>query len=482
MIRSTLKYAAMVTLFGLPVAGCNLLTSPEALIYVPDYQASEGKSDQRKRPHKIAVFFDGTSNDDHSETNIWNMFTRVRDTGQVTTFYIEGVGAKGKPIGMAVAWGIDMRVRAAYAFLLQHYRDGDEIYLFGFSRGAYSARILASMLYHAGLPTAPVAANAQVSSEEMSELIYNTFKCSTWSSYKTCAAISSVQRANDIRASLHKKKLTPMLPVEVRFMGLWDTVEALGWPDYEENVDVPNPRYGDQLCNVQRVAHALALDDNRARIFTPILLTRRHLLADCGIGPKIDPQGNLWRGLINAKVEEVYFAGAHADIGGGYEDASGKLSGVSLNWMLDRASKEGLPVGISSSGTPLRVKQQHMSCTHDSESEWPLNFIYKRQYRDIDNYADSSESSSPMVRFHACLIEHIEARPRGSAEYAGSDPLAQDVVNAAAPRTRFNACFSQDKGKLTWAPGDNCLIEVVDSCSAADEPLVPCGLPEKSIQ
>lgn len=445
LIRSALSFAAICLL-----PGCQMLEQPREVVTDIVVQGNDGQS---RIPRRIAVFFDGTSNDSESGTNTAALHDLVQKSGQATTFYIEGVGAKGKPIGMAMAWGIGMRVHRAYTFLLNNYQPGDQIYLFGFSRGAYSARILASMLYHAGLPAKASINSAGLTSGEVANLVFGAFKCSTWSTRSTCEKVKAADRISSIDRELGRVGLPASNAVEVRFLGLWDTVEALGWPDYEVNVDNPNPRYGDQLCNVRRAAHAVSLDDNRSRIFTPILLTREHLFDACGArGAKVYD----WKQLANEKVDEVYFAGAHADVGGGYEDGRGKLSGVSLNWMIEKASAEGLVIGRSDSDR--QVPQDPSACTHDPQAGFPWNLLYKRLYRPIDQFANDRRSSSRVLKFHPCLVQHIAHRPRGLAEYAGADKLAM-------PGSIFSDCFKIVHGKLEYARSPSCRITIEgESC------------------
>ncbi len=475
-----MAYAALVPigLVLLFITGCQLLAPP---LELQDPPSGAEESELTRSPKEIVVFFDGTANDPASQTNVWKLFNFVRESGQATTFYVEGVGAKQKVIGMASAWGIDTRVRAAYSFLLGRYRPGDKVYLFGFSRGAYSARILASMLYHAGLPSLS-GRKELVEPEELSIIVYDAFKCSTWSSYGDCAAIKSAERTEMIRDALLVHGFEEAKPVPIQFLGLWDTVEALGWPDLDENIDVPNPRYGDQLCNVRSAAHALSLDDNRARIFTPILLTRRHLLTDCSRSPDKQQLAKNWMKILNEKVEEVYFAGAHSDVGGGYSDAIDKLSGVSLSWMMDMAVRAGLPIDHTDLANQ-KYKQDPTACTHDAEVDFPYNLLYKRRYRNVFRYANDKVkenketkeiSSSPKVKFHACLIKHIEVRPRGGAEYAGSDPLAQDVLQQTLTWTNFDNCFESANGKYKWRGRESCTIEVVGSCQVIKSDLEDC--------
>ena len=205
----------------------------------------------------------------------------------------------------------------AYTFLLENYRKGDEIYIFGFSRGAYSGRILASLLYYAGLPD--LRKVESISPEKVSHIVYHSVKGDK----------SDEARRNDVEHALSEQGLMASPPITVTALGLWDTVEALGWPKYKVDIDVPNKYYGDQLCNVERAYHAVSIDDDRERIFTPILLTRRHFIQECQGFPKVDIPA------INKKVEEVWFSGAHGDVGGRYEDTL--IGGVSLNWMIRKA-------------------------------------------------------------------------------------------------------------------------------------------------
>ncbi|MBT9465516.1 DUF2235 domain-containing protein [Hydrogenophaga sp.] len=391
----------------------------------------------------IAVFFDGTANDLGSGTNTSDLYQLVLAQGHIGTFYIEGVGAKGKPVGLAMAWGIGQRVRLAYAYLAEHYREGDQVYLFGFSRGADSARILASLLYHAGLPGRPLPS---ATPDALAELVFDAYKCGTYERNAVCASHEwgSAKRIERVNAALAIRHVDPMKPVPVRFLGLWDTVEALGWPDYEENVDVPNHRYADQLCNVEQAAHALSLDDNRARIFTPILLTRVHLLSDCGRGDTRDISDTRVRAQIkaevSAKVEEIYFAGAHADVGGGYEGQQGRLSGVSLNWMIRKAIEAGLPLRADSHAS-LPRPEDPLADGNDAEGEFPNFLMYKRMYRNIDAYAEHDESVTPVVKFHHSLRKRLAQRPRSGAEYGGPDPVYQQRLRALVKDGRFESCF-----------------------------------------
>jgi uncharacterized protein (DUF2235 family) len=228
----------------------------------------------------IAVFFDGTHNNIASDTNIKRLHSLVslRDNPDIATIYIEGVGVGGDVLGMGTGWGIGERVRIAYEFILNNYCDGDKIYIFGFSRGAYSARILTSLLYYAGLPK-----DEKLSSREITLAVYDAVK-------NKLTDEKEPDRRKIVTSKLQEQKLNVGEPVSVDVLGLWDTVEALGFPDWAgrlENkaeiapffvdVDIPNKHHGDQLCNVRQAYQALAIDDNREWVFTPLLLSRKAL-------------------------------------------------------------------------------------------------------------------------------------------------------------------------------------------------------------
>lgn len=437
-----------------------LLTSCSHMFSMPDPHLTDDPTAEGK--HRWAIFFDGTNNDENSSTNVLALFQMLdrsrNDTGAI---YIEGVGAKGKPIGMALSWGLGHRVRVAYRYLAKRYRKGDEVYIFGFSRGAYSARILASLLYHAGLPDEPSDAVAE---DALISKIYDGFKGDK----------SSSARVLDVKGVLDGLAVPSFSQVDVQIMGLWDTVEALGFPNYEENENVPNPRYGDQLCNVKNAYQALSLDDNRAQIFTPIMLTRNHLLADCKRGKGTPASHEVTAAAVRSKVEEVYFPGAHSDVGGGY--AESPLKYFSRKWMHDKSSVQHLFQRCKECASG-----NAQGLSHDPQAEFPFNIFYKRLYRSIDRYASHKESTSDVVLFHQSIVERLAILDRASHafEYGGSDEKAQKRIRRAGKNERLSACFDRkDHGDgratytlpvLTKKPG--CLLKIVRHDGLIVEPV-----------
>lgn len=357
----------ILIVFGtLLLTGCAGMT---AINHIPKYN--------EHKPIKLIVFLDGTANDEGSHTNIAKLHNLIslQTRRDIRTSYIKGVGTDGNVIGMAMGWGIGRDVREAYLFLANNYNHerGDEIYIFGFSRGAYAARILSALIHVAGVPDV-----SQISPGKRYDYVKNIYQA-----YK--GKKSLIQRKRDVAAVLGH----PPVSRKIEFLGLWETIEALGVPDYKENWKLPNTRYEDQLCNIKAAAHAMSIDDDRARIFTPILLTDSHLIRECS---NVD---------IDKVVDEVWFSGAHADVGGGYLDTD--INGASLNWMLKKITKYDIvPAGSG-------VYSDNLDKTHDPESGlWGL--IYKKRNRDLYSYAQLNGYNHNRLKVHRSVIDRLRER------------------------------------------------------------------------
>jgi len=208
------------------------------------------------------------------------------------TIYLAGIGTTGTVethiLEGATGTGTSERIRDAYRYLAERYRQGDRIYGFGFSRGAFAIRSLAGFIDLAGMPKQPRA----LKEEEILE-IYDAY----------------------MDGKLVDKARYGTIDTMIDFIGVWDTVGALAFGRTLGNFHRINPG------NVKRVAHALALDEERAR-FEPSYW---------------DPPAT-----ATTQVDEVWFSGCHTNIGGGYVDAN--LSNIALFWMLQSARDAGLPL------------------------------------------------------------------------------------------------------------------------------------------
>ena len=395
--------APLLLLLACTLAGCT------AIVHKTQLSAATEK--------KIAVFFDGTHNDIAADTNIKKLHSLVSLQGRrdIASIYIEGVGTKTDVLGMGTGFGVRPRVIMAYAYLLENYKgkqgkvQADTIYLFGFSRGAYQARILASLLNTVGIVAAPDGVDAY----NVAELTYDAFKTDQNQPRSLAARREAVQN------ELAPAGITiGQDAVRVKVLGLWDSVEALGVPEYSGrlkekfgigeypvDIDTPNLRYGDQLCNVDNAFHALSIDDNREWVFTPLLLTRKHLFADCPDAARF-PHGQL---------AEVWFAGAHSDVGGGYEDSL--LSGVSMNWMIEQLREFNLlPDGAA-------VPEDPYGSSHDPEASMLWGMLYHAKSRDIGRYVLDSERH--LLPATLCVHKSVFERRRRIAPKAHENNLLQ---------------------------------------------------------
>ncbi len=253
----------------------------------------------------IILCFDGTNNQyAATNTNVVKMYEMLDRAGNdQLTYYQPGIGTFAPPgvwgnakrwfitkLDLAVAWMLEDHVTDGYRFLMRYYQEGDKIFIFGFSRGAYTARALAAMVYKVGLLTA--------GNEELLPFAWNMFKR---------------ERDVDIYTGF---RYTFSRKVPIHFIGLWDTVSSVGW--------AWNPQYLQFTANnpiVEVVRHAVALDERRAYF----------------------PQ-NLWGHdpQMPTDILQVWFPGVHCDVGGGYTEREAGLSKISLQWMVEQAKVFGL--------------------------------------------------------------------------------------------------------------------------------------------
>ena len=279
-------------------------------------------------PKRLALFLDGTWNTVQDNTSVWRLKSLCRTDGDQLVYYSQGVGTQfGERIrGGIFGYGLDQEVIEAYQWLIQNYNENDKIYLFGFSRGAYTARSLSGFISRCGLlqPGAPMA---------VAEL-YDLYRRK-----KITSSIRELKRKTETRKidqfELHERwMLEYSAPVPILFIGVWDTVGALGIP-FGNLPMLSRSAYQfldtDLHINNAFGYHALAIDEHRFA-FTPTLWTR-----SIPVGSK-PPDVYPPRSLDH--VEQRWFVGAHANVGGGYR--SDILPQVPLQWLLRQASRHGL--------------------------------------------------------------------------------------------------------------------------------------------
>ena len=255
---------------------------------------------------RLVVCCDGTWNnpEQHHVTNVVRTARALRPTDDegVTqvVFYDWGVGSYSDKIrGGMLGAGIDKNIQDAYRFLVHNYSDGDEIFLFGFSRGAYTARSLAGFIRNAGLLGK----------------IHAHLIPAAYGMYRRRAG-PDVPSAVEFRRG-HSQE------VRIRFVGVWDTVGALGIPSQIFEAMGGNRKHAFHDTSLSKIiehaCHAVSIDEKR-----------------------IDFEPTLWKRLPKEgqTIEQQWFAGVHGDVGGGNADAG--LADVALDWMWSRAATQGL--------------------------------------------------------------------------------------------------------------------------------------------
>lgn len=337
----------------------------------------------------ILLFSDGTGNSSGKlfKTNVWRTY-EAADLGPPPpglrpqiAFYDDGVGTSSfRPLailGGIFGFGLKRNVLDLYRFACRNYAPGDTIYAFGFSRGAFTIRLVIALIASQGLVPADTEAALQRGTADAWRAYRRRYlprrlqwPTKLWRALRT-ALILATRRPED-RYHLRRNRRP-----EIRFVGVWDTVAAYGGPSVEITRAIDDWFYPLSMPNyalnkrVGRARHALALDDQRDA-FQPLVwdeVAERDLIA---------------RGLVaEERLRQFWFTGMHADVGGGYPDES--LSYVSLLWMLEEAQAAGLRT-LDVITDRHRALANSAGPIHDSRAG--LNSYYRYLPRRIDALLD----------------------------------------------------------------------------------------------
>lgn len=265
---------------------------------------------------RLVVCCDGTWNDTDNQsldTNVFRIAKSMHASQQTggtlqIVLYLRGVGTSGLKVETliegATGLGVDDNIRSGYMFIAQNYIPGDEIFLFGFSRGAYTARSLVGFLNACGVLKRQSLGNLP----------------NAWAYYRSEPPHSPENFKIKYNSDCH-------IDANVKFLGVWDTVGSLGTP--LGILAAGNQKrfafHDTSPCKIIRSGcHALAIDEHR-HDFVPTLWT--------GVPP------------TDVRIEQVWFAGAHADVGGGYVTRA--LADIPLVWMAEKAESDGLALDWS---------------------------------------------------------------------------------------------------------------------------------------
>lgn len=291
-------------------------------------------------PKNIVILCDGTSNEIEADrTNILRLYGTLVKNEKQLVYYDPGVGTFGsdgfvsytlrqtsKVWGLVTGWGLDHNVKEAYRFLVENYDDGsskktsapDRIYLFGFSRGAYTVRVLAGFINAIGL----------IRKENLNLLDY------AYAAYKDIGE----DRDDDTKGGafsevrLYKRILQPRRPA-IECLGLFDTVSSVIEPGRGiKIIRFRSHAFTKKNPSVKSVRHAVAIDEER-RMFKPQLWPAGQ---EYWGGPS-KPKNT--KDIKQQDTKEVWFTGSHGDIGGGYPEKSSALAKISLHWMIEETGK-----------------------------------------------------------------------------------------------------------------------------------------------
>ena len=262
---------------------------------------------------RIAVFCDGTWNTpDKSkdgklcQTNVVKMANALSPKSTDGTvqllYYDTGIGSDGamtkRVFDGATGSGISGKILQAYRFLITNYEQGDELFLFGFSRGAFTVRSLSGLIRNSGILKA-----------ENLNLVQKA--------YSIYRSRHPRYQPREVESTLFRKTYAVEETTRIKFIGVWDTVGALGNPLMLKGFGNKQNQFHDtdlstRICNA---FHALAIDEKRKNF-----------------------EATLWHqqpGTKEQVLEQVWFPGVHSDVGGGYPEAG--LSDIALQWMLEKA-------------------------------------------------------------------------------------------------------------------------------------------------
>lgn len=376
-------------------------------------------------PKNIVICADGTGNTTVKGrgTNVFKLFEAVDGNGhrfppgpdQQVTIYHDGVGTENlkwlRLLSGAFGWGLSRNVKQLYAELARVYSPGDRIFLFGFSRGAFTVRTLTGLITTCGIldvnaygTNSSFTNNIRTAYSEYRRKYQTKLSTAIFGKRTVDPAVLRARFSVDIPGFADESR-----PV-IQFIGVWDTVDAVGLPlrgaDIINNVfwrfkfpDTTLSRY------VGYAAHALALDEAR-HSFVPVLWDER------------DERPR------TARIAQVWFAGVHSNVGGGYPRQG--MSLVALDWMMTKAEQHGLRF------LPMaRDLYRNAADVNDKryDSRTGLGVFYRWKPRDVQQLCQQW-GITPQV--HRTVFERIARNTEGYAP--GTLPVACEVISTSASR------------------------------------------------
>jgi uncharacterized protein (DUF2235 family) len=371
----------------------------------------------------IVICCDGTGNEvEGNLSNVLKLFRILRKTSDQRVYYNPGIGTIGTSdawtkitqdakgvFELATGYGLDDEILGAYGFVAENYAPDDRLFLFGFSRGAYTVRALAAFIHVVGL----------LSPDQLNIANY------ALSAYKKSGETKPDEKI-DLHPAWQFGKVAQARAIIIDFLGVWDTVASMIVPRWDRGIPIPTLQtlpYTRRNSSVKVFRHAKAIDERR-RFFR---LNRWQDPQDF-VADQFHPQNK-----VPQDIKQVWFAGVHADIGGGYPETSSGLSKYPLNWMIDEAVECGLSIfetrrdhialGQNAPGDREKFVEPDPTATlHDSmTAAWkPLEWLPKRT---------KYEEWKWRLKLDGFYIPGSEPRP-----FKLVDPFLNDEIEKPTPR------------------------------------------------
>ena len=330
---------------------------------------------------RLIICADGTWNDEDGTggpTNVAKLHHALKSTfvegAPQIICYVTGVGTRFRERlrGGAFGYGLSKNIKEAYRFLVEHYNENDELFFFGFSRGAYTVRSLAGFIRNSGL----------LKKQNIDRLD---------AAFELYRNRSNETHPNSDAATTFRQKYS--YKPQIKFIGVWDTVGSLGVPLLRlrilgalNRLSSKDWQFHDTKLSsiVENAYHALAIHERRGTFVPTLWEQQAH--------------------SVGQILEQVWFPGVHCDVGGGYRSTD--LSDASLLWMVDKAEKCGLEVRHDALNATLGVAPDPIGRLHNSYAfafrviDWlTLRFKGKtREFQDNPVYC-ASVSGSATDRF-----------------------------------------------------------------------------------
>lgn len=343
---------------------------------------------------RIVIFCDGTWNtpDEQEDgkpcqTNVVKLANALRthsDDGiEQKLYYDIGIGAEGSKLKRifdgATGTGISANILQAYTFIIQNYQPGDELFFFGFSRGAFTVRSIVGLIRNSGMLDQKYI--------DKTEQAYNLYR----------SRYPSVHPRSE-EATLFRKSFAVEESTKIKFIGVWDTVGALGNPLRFRGRGLfarANQFHDTEISSkIENAFHALAIDEKRKNF-----------------------QATLWhqkQKVEGQRLEQVWFPGVHSDVGGGYPETS--LSDIALLWLKEKAEQCHLTF------QKLDTAPNAMGLRHKS-----MNWLYRLVgtfHRPID--LSDPKKGATYETVHPSAIERYKQnkayRPKNLVEYLKRHP------------------------------------------------------------